>query len=307
MTVLRRMLVGAMRICVIFNPTARGEGAARWLPFLRDLGSRCTLMPTQRAGDARVLASRAADSGFETIVAAGGDGTVNEVLNGMNDCAGSLDQSRLAVLPMGTVNVFAREWGIPAHPEAAWRVVENGTERRLDLPSAEFNASQGAEHRAFIQLAGAGLDARAVELVSWKIKKKLGIVAYILAVLQAYAQSSHRISVQSPEHTAEGVALLVGNGRYYGGSHAIFHRARQDDGMLDVCLFRNLGPLTLAQASLALLTGNWSRIRGVEYWQTHEFSVAGRSRTPLELEGEPVGELPARFRLVPRSLRVIVP
>lgn len=296
-----------MRICLIFNPTARGERAKRWSPHLREFERDCVLRPTTAPGAARELARSAVIEGFDAVVAAGGDGTVNEVLNGMADVPGGLSNVRLGVLPMGTINVFARELGIPSEPTRAWRTVLEGVERLVDLPSAEFCGGHGTERRHFIQLAGAGLDARAVELVSWELKKKLGVVAYIFATLQAYGGKAHRVKVESPGSIHLGEAVLVGNGRLYGGNHALFHRAKLDDQLLDLRVFRRLTALTLAQASLAVLTGNWGGMTGVDYLQTAEFTASGATRTPLELEGDLVGELPAVFRIANEKARVLAP
>ena len=111
-----------MRACVIFNPTARGEKAKRFRRHLDAFGSQCALKLTAAMGDARRLAAEAVVEGCGTVVAAGGDGTLNEVLNGIGDVPNGFDQARLAVLPLGTVNVFARELGIPTRLDRAWEV-----------------------------------------------------------------------------------------------------------------------------------------------------------------------------------------
>ena len=102
-----------MRVCVIFNPVAKGDKARHFRAHLDAVGRHASLKLTRCAGDARALAAEAVREGFEIIVAAGGDGTLNEVLNGIGDVPNGFDQTRLAVLPLGTVNVFARELRIP--------------------------------------------------------------------------------------------------------------------------------------------------------------------------------------------------
>src|SRR5689334_9596852 len=139
------------------------------------------LKATTAVGDARKLAAEGVREGFEIVVAAGGDGTLNEVLNGLCDAPNGLEQARLGVLPLGTVNVFARELGLPTALEAAWEIILRGRETRIDLPSVEYVAKGKNEHRYFAQLAGAGLDARAVGLVNWRAKKLVGPLAYVLA------------------------------------------------------------------------------------------------------------------------------
>src|SRR5882672_11188293 len=146
--------------CVIFNPAARGDKARRFRRHLDEIGKQSALKLTAAAGDARQLAAEAVREGFEIIVAAGGDGTLNEVLNGMGDAPEGFQRARLGVLPLGTVNVFAQELGIPAKLEAAWQTIQRGKETLIDLPCVEYGENAKKERRYFAQLAGAGLDAR---------------------------------------------------------------------------------------------------------------------------------------------------
>src|SRR5688572_10265456 len=130
-----------MKTCVIFNPAARGEKARQFREHLAALSARVELRPTYAAGTGRGLAAKAVQEGFETLVAAGGDGTLNEVLNGIGDVDDGLTRVRLGVLPLGTINVFARELGLPMDFAAAWRVIEQGRETTLDVAAAEFTVA----------------------------------------------------------------------------------------------------------------------------------------------------------------------
>jgi len=147
--------------CVIFNPAARGEKARHFRDQLAALSSSAALKPTYAPGSGRALAREAVQEGFTTIVAAGGDGTLNEVVNGIHDANGT-ERCRLGVLPLGTINVFARELRLPTAFDAAWRVIESGREQVIDLPSVEFNRDDAPTRQVFAQLAGAGLDSRAM-------------------------------------------------------------------------------------------------------------------------------------------------
>ncbi len=206
-----------MRTCVIFNPAARGNKARRFRHHLNAIGAESTLKQTTAAGDARRLAAEAINEGFEVIVAAGGDGTLNEVLNGLGDAPDGFERARLGVLPLGTVNVFARELAIPTKLDAAWVAIRQGRETRIDLPRVEYRANGTPQRRYFAQLAGAGLDARAIELVQWRLKKKIGPLAYVVAGLQALLGAQSRISVAGGGHSATGELVLIGNGLLYGG------------------------------------------------------------------------------------------
>src|ERR1051325_6225374 len=126
------LLYAAVRACIIFNPTAKGDKARHFFRRLDDIGAECALKKTSAPGHARRLAAEAVREGFETIVAAGGDGTVNEVLNGIGDVPDGFENVRLGLLPLGTVNVFARELKISAKLETALRILRTGRETKID-------------------------------------------------------------------------------------------------------------------------------------------------------------------------------
>ncbi len=280
------------RFFVIFNPAARGEKTQRLRQFLESKKSdRVTLAPTLCAGDATRLAA-AADN-HDIIVAAGGDGTINEVING-------LENATLGILPLGTVNVFAKELGIPHDLAGAWSVIEAGHTRTVDLGCAEF----ADKRRYFCQLAGVGFDARAVRAVSWELKKKVGPLAYVWAGLKVLGEAHAPVGVESAGAEIAGAAVFVGNGRYYGGKFRLFPRANIDDGLLDVCVFEKCGYLDLLRYGQGILRVTHTGLRGVHYFQTNEFSCSGTA--PLELDGEDAGDAPVKFSVKPRALRVIV-
>jgi diacylglycerol kinase (ATP) len=297
----------AMRACVIFNPTAKGDKARHFRRHLDTLGSAWSLKPTTAAGMARTLAAQAVNEGSECIVAAGGDGTVNEVLNGIGDAPDGFARVRLAVLPLGTVNVFARELRLPIHLERAWGVIERGRETAVDLPSIEFMREGQLTRRYFAQLAGAGLDARAVELVSWRLKKKAGVLAYVHAGLAALREVQPRMTVTGGGRTESGELVLIGNGRLYGGPFPLFDQADLRDGLLDVRVFPRANWRTALAIGWGILTSRLARAGGSENFRTEALTLTASSRVPLELDGEAVGELPATVRIQRQTLRVIVP
>jgi len=160
------------------------------------------LKQTTAAGDARALAAEAVREGFEIIVAAGGDGTVNEVLNGIGDAPDGFERARLGVLPLGTVNVFARELRMPLTVDAAWQALRGGRETQIDLPRVAYSEKGAPAQRYFAQLAGAGLDAQAIELVNWPLKKKIGPLAYVVSGLNALLRPASKITMTSGQDTA---------------------------------------------------------------------------------------------------------
>jgi diacylglycerol kinase (ATP) len=296
-----------VRTCIIFNPAARGEKAGRLRRHLGEITARCTVKQTAAAGDARRLAAEAVREGFEIIVAAGGDGTLNEVLNGMADVADGLERARLGLLPLGTVNVFARELGIPRTFESAWQTILHARETRIDLPMVEYHVNGAARRRYFAQLAGAGLDARAIELVHWPLKKKIGPLAYIVAGLNALRHAPSRISVTDGARTVAGELVLIGNGQLYGGQFRIFPEADLRDGLLEVCVFPRVNWLTLARCCAPLMFRRRLPPRATENFRSASLTLTGSPPAPLEVDGEFIGCLPATFSLRRSALRVIVP
>ena len=296
-----------MKICVIFNPTARGQKASKFRDHLRDLASECSLKPTHIAGAGRSLASEAVREGFDTIVAAGGDGTVNEVVNGIAEEEQGLAGCRLAVLPLGTVNVFAKEIGMPTRFTDAWKVIRAGHETRIDLPVAEFQSDGLARRRYFAQMAGAGLDARAVDLVNWEHKKRLGQLAYGIAGLKALRETKTQIVATANGETIGGELVLIGNGRFYAGPYPFFPLAEMQDGLLEVSIFPRVNWLSLGRGALGLVTNRLYTVGGVRNFRAPSVEVSSAGRAMFHLEGENAGHLPVKFSIQGAALRVVVP
>ena len=294
-------------ICVIFNPAARGQKAQKLKALIQRFAQNSHFIPTTRAGEARSLATAAVHEGFDTIVAAGGDGTLNEVLNGIGDHPNGFAQARLGVLPMGTINVFARELRIPLALDPAWQIILRGKETNLDLPQVEFVRTGQTTRRYFAQLAGAGLDSRAVEMVDWELKKKIGPLAYVVAGMKALRSRQSRITVICAAGETAGELVLIGNGRFYGGSFVLFPKADPRDGKLDICIFPKVTWPIIGRAGIGLLTGTVHRLCGAHEMRAETVTLTADQKTFLQLDGENVGALPAQFSVRPGLLRVIVP
>ena len=292
---------------MIFNPAARGEKARRFRRQLDAGGAQCAFKTTTAPGDARRLATEAVTDGFDLIVAAGGDGTINEVLNGIGDVPDGFARARLGVLPLGTVNVFARELKIPLRIERAWEVLQQGREQKIDLPRVEFSAAGVLQKRYFCQLAGAGLDARAIELVDWQHKKKVGPLAYVIAGLKALCEKKPQITVRVNGQSATGELVLVGNGRFYGGSFALLPLADLHDGRLDLCVLPRTDWWTLLRCAPGLLLRGKLPASVAQYFSAATFELTSESAAAFELDGEWVGKLPVTFSIEREKLRVVVP
>jgi diacylglycerol kinase (ATP) len=290
-------------IGVIFNPTAGGERATAFRRQLESLSGPVRLLPTRHAGDASALAAQAVADGFDTVVAAGGDGTVNEVVNGLAAPGQFPIPTRLGVLPLGTVNVFAKELNLPEAVAAGWEVIQRGHTRQVDLAWARHAGGQ----RWFIQMAGAGLDAQAIHLVNWQLKKAAGPLAYLWAGCQALMGPLPKIQVTGGPGTVRGKLALLGNGRFYGGRLPVFPAADLADGRLDLALLERVNPLSLARAAVATRAGRLTTLSGVIHQQSAHFRFEAEGHVPFQVEGDNIGHLPAEFGVQSLALGVVCP
>jgi diacylglycerol kinase (ATP) len=282
---------------VILNPTAGSpEHVRSWQERAKSLAGDCPIRVTSHSGEAEALARRAVEEGFARIVAAGGDGTVSQVANGL---AGS--NATLGVLPMGSVNVFAMELGLPLHNlQRCWDIIEDTTVRLVDMPSAN--------NKYFVQLAGVGLDAQVVKETSLAFKRSFGPLSYLISAAQIAARQPPKLFIES-EHTSleEGSFVLVGNGRLYGGPFPFFKQAVIDDGLFDVVVFKRLGYLEIIRYLQDVVFSADIKVPEIEYFQTRQLRITSEQDVPVELDGELAGNCPVDFRIRKRALRVLVP
>lgn len=291
------------RICVIFNPTACGERARRRLHRLRGLAGDASFLPTLEAGHATELAEQAAADGFRTVVAAGGDGTINEVVNGLMRVSAA-ERPRLGVAPMGTANVYARALGIPLSMGAAWRTIVAGRELRVDV--GVVHRADGAQ-RYFAALAGAGFDAMAIAALDMRLKKRINWLAYVISGFRTVARGLPRLTVTGDGRRCEGCFVFIGNGRCYGGSYHMFPEARLDDGMLEVCVFQGGRVLDVLRYLPWVLAASHPRLADVHYFRARQVRVESPQPTPTEVDGEFWKDCPAEFSVEAAALRVLVP
>jgi YegS/Rv2252/BmrU family lipid kinase len=287
----------ARRYPLIFNPKARGQKGGRVLRFLMRHAHRLALYATNHAGEAHDLAARFAEDGEPVVIAAGGDGTLNEVVRGL---AGS--STVLGVLPAGTMNVFAREIGIPYDsPDKAFAVIENGHTREVDL----FEAN-GCP---FIQMAGVGFDAQVIEETSWELKKMLGPLAYLVAAVKVMGEKPPLIEVTCADgRKATGVALIAGNGSLYGGQFRVFRNADNSDSKLDILLYQEAGYKIVLDSLRGLALGGIDLMESVTCLQTESFTVRADREVPVEVDGEWIGRFQEiHFKETASQLRVLAP
>lgn len=281
---------------VILNPAARGSRTPRLRKQVEKLAHGATICMTSGAGEAEALARNAVAEGYARIVAAGGDGTINEIVNGI---AGH-NHVALGLLPLGTMNVFAAELGLPANDLGkCWSIIEQNKTRRVDLPRAN--------RKHFVQLAGVGLDAQAVKETSGSFKRNFGPLSYLISAVQIASRTPPILRIQSEDaSTAEGSFVLVGNGRLYGGRFPFFKQAVMNDGLLDVIVFKRLGYVDIIRYLQDVVFTPQISSPEVEYFQTKHLRVTSDETVPVEIDGELIGNCPVEFKIRAGGLRVLI-
>jgi diacylglycerol kinase family enzyme len=230
---------------------------------------------------------------------------VNEVVNGIGDAEGGFERVALGVIPLGTANVFARELKIPLRVKSAWRLLSGGSVRVVDVVRAEFGVGGRRESRLFVQVAGAGLDARAVELVDWGLKKRTGFLAYVVAGVKALGERHPELAVTGDGREHRGELVLFGNGACYGGPFRLFPGAALADGKVGYRVFPRANWGTALRVAGRLLSGRFHGVAGSVEGGASVVEVRAEGRVPVELDGDLVGELPLRLEVLPGVLRVV--
>jgi YegS/Rv2252/BmrU family lipid kinase len=285
---------------VIRNPASRGRldaaTLAQALDVLRRGGWDVSLAETAHEGQATGIARDAAARGIDVVVANGGDGTVNEVINGI---AGT--ETALAVLPGGTANVWAREIGVTKKPVEAMRAALDGERRRVDLGIANG--------RYFLLMASVGFDATIVPRVNPAWKRRIGAASYIVLGVRAIFSSTHwhaEVRIDGVTSHTDVYWLLAGNTRSYGGITDIMFRAVADDGMFDIGIMHRGGLRRLVADGIRVLRKKHEDSANIDYVRARVVEVL----TPgiaVQADGEAWGETPVRFEVAPLALHVIVP
>ena len=295
--------VTAKRLAVIHNPIAGHRRRHRYADFLTALRGRGLIvreLPTTCRGDAERWARTVSRKEGDMIVAAGGDGTINEVVNGLmvNERGGR--DLPLAILPLGTANVLAAEIGLRDDIDSVVDCIAGAQTRKITL--GRVNG------RCFIVMAGIGFDAQVVAQVDFELKRGLGKLAYVVRVLQqlfTYDFPRYHVACDGKSFTA--ASLIVAKGRYYGGHLLMAPGVSLFDNSLEVVLFRHSGPWHALKYGAALVLGLLPRLRDVQRLQTQALRIEGPAGDPIQADGDVISQLPADITLVPQALRLVVP
>lgn len=294
-------------IVTIRNPKAgRGAGERRWgqvLSLFEPLLNDRTVihLATERAGHATNLAREAVDQGATTVVACGGDGTVNEVLNGMIDSGASL-----AVLPMGTGNDLCRSLGIGTDLNQAVPAALGEHSRTIDVGRWQCGGREGY----FANICGSGFDAKVAERINRGFRYLTGTSAYIAAVLQTlmtYNRSVLHVTVDNHKISEHAMLCAVANAQSYGGGMLVAPLASLDDGLLDVVVVGDVSKMGFIRAFPRVFKGTHLSHPQVSHRVGRVVTIDSETPLPVLVDGELVGTTPATFTLVPRGIRVLVP
>jgi diacylglycerol kinase (ATP) len=322
-----------MQAELIYNPSS-GQVVLRHeldnlVAFFNRYGWSVGLRETSRPLQATELTRHAVSRGARVVIAAGGDGTVNEVANGLVNTPVAL-----GVLPVGTTNSWALQMGIPslnpllpgtqaikmiaALEEAIARPVPANYYRKVLLDAARVLVEGHTvavdmgelAGRYFLMWAGIGFDAAIAQSIPLKEKQALGSWAYVLPAIESafqYSGTDIWLNLDGQVINVRAPFIVVSNIQLYGGMIAIGAKARVNDARLDVCIFKGGGFFTFVQQAVKVLTHRHLEDAQVEYYQCREIVVESAHSLPIHVDGEPFSRTPVTIHTVPSSLKVIVP
>jgi len=294
-----------MKVALIFNPrSGRGRPKEELLPRvvsrLEQAGMDVTPKPTERMGHAIDIAREVASVGFDTAIAWGGDGTLNEVACGLFETS-----TAMGVLPGGTVNVFAREVGIPLKLDGAVDAFVSGRVSRIPLGLAG--------ERPFLLMAGVGLDGEVVYRLKAAFKSALGAKAFWLdgfRLLASYPMTPLRIRTEGREII--GTALIAGKIRRYGPHYKVTPDAKLEEPKLDVVVFKGTNRRDYLRYLVGVIGQFHLKFRDIEHFKTHALTIDvddtdSGAEVRVQLDGEPAGYAPLVLGVRDKALAVVLP
>ena len=290
----------AKKIFIILNPIA-GKGISEKLlykitGFFKDKGYSVDFCKTKRRGDAKEAVLRL-NGDHHIVVIMGGDGTINEVLNGLGN-----RKVKLGIIPTGTANVLAKELKIPFDIMNACEIITQENELRLDL---------GKNDRGyFILVAGVGIDAMVVKDLSAVRKGNISFFSYTVPIIKNLLNYKYpKLSVEVDGKLIENNAglVFVGNTRCYGGPIEVTSHAKANDGVFDICIVKIKSRLSILPLMCRALMRILPESKGVIYTKGKIVSVVSDTQVPYQMDGDFAGYIPTKFEIVPNAVSVLVP
>lgn len=300
-----------MKLRLIGNPIA-GGGKAK--PRIEELSERLTaaghsleVLLTRKAGDAREWAGQNPQD-IDRLIVAGGDGTLNEVLNGLVDPS----RTPLVQMPVGTANVLARELRFPWKPQGVAHLIDHGIIRRVDLCEARSLPADPAASlpwRRFLVVMSSGFDAMVIEDIHHNRKGKLGFFGYMKPLwrtIRRYSPPKLRVRVEGGP-VVEGAMVVVANAANYAGLFSVATQAKMDSGQLEVCVLQRGSVPSLMRYAFAAWRRNLSRHTTARFLQGTRLTIESDAPVAVEVDGELLGQTPVEVRLTPATVPIVVP
>ncbi|HEY92494.1 MAG TPA: diacylglycerol kinase family lipid kinase [Dehalococcoidia bacterium] len=302
----------ALHAKVIVNPVAGAYSTRRKWPriskLLRHVGLSFDYEYTEGVGHAIELARAAASDGYRYVVAVGGDGTVNEVANGILYSTGSSNTS-LGVVSTGTGSDFARSVGIPRDYNSACSFLTSSQRLLIDVGVVEYKSKGQALQRFFINAAGVGFDAAVVETTERLPKYFGGTIPYVAGLLRTlfgYENKSVVVHLGNKVEDKRVLSIVVANGCYFGGGMYMAPQAELNDSLLDVMTVGDIGKFELLKALPTVYKGTHINHPKVRMEKATHITIESSERVLVHADGELLGEGPASFWLMPAALSIVV-
>lgn len=297
---------------VIVNPAAGAGRTGRLWPQISSLfkgnGMRFEHDITEAPGHAIELAREAARQGYEMVVAVGGDGTIHEIVNGLYN-AGCLRDALLGIVSTGTGSDYIRTIGIPREFKEACRRFLQPKIRAVDLGRVEFHNNGGTAERLFVNFAGIGFDAEIVRRTTQQFKSLGALPSYLmgaLTTLAVYKNKNINLKLDGEETERKICTVIMNNGRYGGGGMFTAPQAEISDGIFDVMIVGNISKPDFLVSLHRLYKGTHLTHPKVTMKKAKEIEISSEQKIFLQADGELLGEVPVRIRVLPAALNIIV-
>ena len=297
---------------LIVNPVAgAGRTFKKWphiSDLLKSIGLRFEHDITEAPKHAIELARAAVRKGYELVVCVGGDGTINEVVNGLYD-SGAIKDVTLGIISTGTGSDYVRTIGIPPYYVDACQRLLNPTKLQVDIGVVEYANNGDQVKRLFVNFAGLGFDAEVVRATTQKYKAFGGLPAYLLGLLTTllcYRNRDITLKLDDQVQEKRVCSVVASNGKYGGGSMLVAPDADPTDGLLDVLTIDDLSKPDLLWSLPRIYKGTHLTHPKVTMTRARKVEVESRQRIFLQADGELLGEAPARFSLLPSALNIAV-
>ena len=276
------------------NPRILKRNLRKALRILRYNGFDLSISFTRGPGEVYTLAQQAVTQDYQSVIAVGGDGTTNEIINGIVG-----KDIILGLLPIGGSNVLARELGIPMNIIEAARIIVKRVTRKIDLGCIDG--------RYFSMMASCGYDAYAISRTSLKVKKVIRRYAYLWAGIKdfvGYKPTEIDLILDNGKVVERGTFVVASNTHFYGGTYQITPFAEIDDGFLDLCIYKGRSQLGLVRFALHMFWKQHLNLKNVRYYRVRRVEMYSKKKTLVQVDGDSAGELPKTTWIVPKAIEI---